>query len=93
MRSLPSIEANLSLRYIAPCEVHSWSKTDTIPQTGYDYYNYRDYNDYNDLRAQVLWTIEPAINQSSANELSTLSQQKTKVGGAGTNGDSGRSST
>jgi hypothetical protein len=70
--------------------VHLRLQTNTIPQTAYDY---NDHNDYDDLRAQVLWTIEPAINKSSANELPTLSQQKTKVGGAGTNGDSGRSST
>ena len=34
-----------------------------------------------------------AIDKSCANDLSSLSQQKTKVGGACTNGDSGRSST
>jgi hypothetical protein len=42
MRSFPSIEANLQQRYIAQREVHLRSKTDTIPQTAYDY------NDYND---------------------------------------------
>jgi hypothetical protein len=30
-----------------------------------------------------------AIHKSSANDLSTLSHQKTKVGGTGTDGDSG----
>jgi len=70
--------------------VHLWLQTNTIPQTAYNYYDYNDYNDYDDLRAQVLWTIEPAINKSSANDLSTLSQQTTKVGSAGANGDSGR---
>jgi len=59
--------------------VYLRSKTDTIPQTSYDYYEYRDYNDYDDLRAHVLWTIEPAICKSSANELSALSQQKPKL--------------
>jgi len=58
--------------------VHLWSKTDTILQTTYDYYDYRDYHDYDDLRAQVLCTIEPAINTSRANEFSILSQQKLK---------------
>ena len=33
------------------------------------------------------------IDKSSLHDLSTLSQHKGKVGGAGTNGDSGRSST
>jgi len=93
MRSVASIEANLYWRYIAQRDVELRSKADTILQTAYDYSNYRDYNDYDDLRAQVLWTIELAINKSSANELSTLSQEKTKVGVTGTNDDSGRSST
>ena len=34
----------------------------TIPQT-----DYNDYNDYDDLRAQVLWTIEAAIDKSNTN--------------------------
>jgi len=62
--------------------------TDTIPQT-----DYNDYNHHDDLRAQVLRTIEAAIDISSAHDLSTLSQRKTKVGGEGTNGASRRSST
>jgi len=52
-----------------------------------DYYNYNDNNDYDDLRAQA------AINKSSTNELSTLSQHKKKVRSTGTNGDSGRQYT
>jgi hypothetical protein len=54
--------------------VHLQSKTHTIPQTAYDDHN--DYNDYDVLRAQVLCTIEPAIDKSSANDPLTLSKQK-----------------
>jgi hypothetical protein len=46
--------------------VHLRLLTDTIPQTNYDDYN--DYHDYDDFRAQVLWTIEAAIDKSSAND-------------------------
>jgi len=56
--------------------VHLQSKTDTIPQTTYDYYDYNDYNDYDNLRAQVLWPIKPVINKPSANDPLTLSKQK-----------------
>jgi hypothetical protein len=71
MRRLPRLR-----RYIAQREGNSRLQTDTIPQTAYDYYDYNDYNDYDDLRAQVLWTIEPAIDKSSANDPLTLSKQK-----------------
>jgi hypothetical protein len=71
MRSVPLIEANLQRRYIAPHEVHSGSKTNAIPQTVYDDDN--DYNDYDDLSAQGLWTIEAAIDRSSAYDPTSLS--------------------
>jgi hypothetical protein len=45
--------------------VHLGLQTDTIPQTDYDYYD--DYSDYDYLRAQVLWTIEAAIDKSNSN--------------------------
>jgi len=54
--------------------VHLRLQTETIPQTDYD--DYDDYSDYDYLRAQALWTIEAAINKSSANDPLTLSKQK-----------------
>jgi hypothetical protein len=48
--------------------VHLRLQTDTIPQTEND-----------DLRAQGLWTIEAAINKSSAKDPPTLSSKKRKL--------------
>jgi len=48
-------------------EVHLRSKTDTILHTDYD--NYDEFSDYDHLRAQALWTIEAAMDKSSANGL------------------------
>jgi len=78
--------------------VHLRLQTDTIPQIDYD-----DYDDlgaqvlwtievhlpYEWSSTAIALMTKAAIDKSSANNLWTLSQQKTKVGGAGTNGDSG----
>jgi hypothetical protein len=53
------------------CEVHLRSKTNAIPQTAYDDDN--DFNDDDDFRAQGLWTMEAAMERSSANDPLSLS--------------------
>jgi hypothetical protein len=54
-----------------PMDENQSPNQDLSRQTVYDDYN--DYDDYDQPRAQGLWTIEVAIDRSSSNDPSSLS--------------------